>query len=338
MSVKLLFLVIFAVSALLPVHLKGEVPSVPLKNAAKPGLMMPFTGLGTGAYVHPSDVGIPGEMWNDTVAEKAVKEWLALGGRRIDGSWTYFDQGGIANAIKSSGIPRENIFVTSKVSLYGYNETFTQMDQILRELQMDYVDLLLIHFPQVTNASTDPACQKNVSSWRGCRQSVWKAMEKIFSDGKALAIGVSNFEQKHLEDIIMMNSTVPCLNQIEFHPYWHEDDLVEYCKANDIVFNSYSPLGTPDWAPAKHNWNGTILELPLIENIAKTHDRTPGQVLQRWQWQLGIPVNARTMKPDHMKENLNFFDFELSDTEMKQISTIKSPPDPKVCPYYEHIK
>ena len=321
-----------------PVHTIADEPSVLLKNAAKPGMKMPVAGIGTWGYVHEPGTSIPGEVWNDTVAEKAIKEWLALGGRRIDGALGYGDQVGVGNAVKASGIPRQEIFMTSKVLLSGYNETFIQMDQILSDLQMNYVDLLLIHFPKVILLTTDPACQKDLPSWRGCRQSVWKALEKLFNDGKALAIGVSNFEQKHLEDIVMMNSTIPSVNQVEYHPYWHEDDLVQYCQKNNIVYNSYAPLGTPDWAPTRHNWNGTILELPLIQNIAKTHDRTPAQVVQRWEWQQGIVVNPRTMNPNHMKENLNFFDFELTDTEMKQISTIKPPQDPKVCPDFNDIK
>ena len=330
------FLLVFMVSAHLLIAV--EMPSVPLKNAAKPGMKMPVAGIGTWGYVHQQGTGIPGEVWNDTVAEKAIKQWLSLGGRRIDGSLGYQDQVGVGNAVKASGIPRQEIFMTSKVSLAGYNETFAQMDQILSDLQMEYVDLLLIHVPLIWSTGADPACQDNLPSWRGCRQSVWKALEKLFDDGKALAIGVSNFEQRHLEDIIMMNSTIPSVNQVEYHPYWHEDDLVKFCQTNNIVFNSYAPLGTPDWAPTRHNWNSSILELPVIQNIAKTRDRTPAQVLQRWEWQQGIVVNPLTMNLDHMKENLNFFDFQLSDTEMKQISTIKPPQDPKVCPDYRSVK
>ena len=228
--------------------------------------------------------------------------------------------------------------MTSKVSLVGYNETFAEMKQILSDLQMDYVDLLLIHFPGVWGSGTDPACQENLASWRNCRQSVWRAMETLFKDGKALAIGVSNFEKNHLEDILMMKGMIPSVNQVEYHPYWHEDDLVDYCKSHNITFNSYSPLGTPDWAPTQRGWNGTILELPVIQKIAKAHQHTAGQVIQRWQWQLGIVVNPRTMNQDHMKENLNFFDFELSDDEMKQISSINPPSNPKVCPDPRNIK
>jgi len=313
-------------------------PTVTLTNAAKPGLKMPVAGIGTWSYVHVPGTGIPGEVWNDTVGEKAVKEWLALGGRRIDGASHYGDQVGVGKAVKESGISREEIFMTSKLPLSGYNETFKDMDKILSDLQMAYVDLLLIHFPGAYFASADPTCKQNLPSWRGCRQSVWKAMEEIYKSGKALAIGVSNFEQNHLEDIIMMNSSVPSVNQVEFHPYWHEDDLVKYCKSKSIVFNSYSSLGTPDWAPTRHHWNGTILELPLIQSIAKAHTCTAAQVIQRWEWQQGVVVNPRTMNSTHMKENLSFFDFELSDSEMEQISTIKPPSDPKVCPDFHNVK
>ena len=113
---------------------------------------------------------------------------------------------------------------------------------------------------------------------------------------------------------------------------------MEYCKSKNIIFNGYTPLGAPDWGPTKHNWNGTILELPVIENIAKAHQRTAAQIIQRWQWQQGIVVNPRTLKQDHMKENLDFFDFELSEDEMKQISSIKPPSDAKVCPDPSDIK
>ena len=257
----------------------GDAPSVTLMNAAQTGMKMPVAGIGTWGYVHEPNTGRPGEVWNDTVAEKAMKEWLALGGRRIDGSSSYKDQVGVGNAIKASGIPRKEIFMTSKIYLVGYNETFTQMDQVLSDLQMDYVDLLLIHWPKVSSSSTDPSCQLNVTSWRDCRQSVWKAVETLYKDGKALAIGVSNFEKNHLDDIIMMNGMIPSVNQVEYHPYWHEDYLLEYCKSKNITFNSYSPLGAPDWAPTEHNWNGTILELPVIQNIAKAHQRTAGKVI-----------------------------------------------------------
>ena len=325
-STKMARVTHFLLMIVLPSIVMSDAPSVTLMNGAKQGTKMPVAGIGTWGY------GEPGEVWNDDVAEKAIGQWLALGGRRIDGSLGYGDQVGVGKAIKSSGIPRNQIFMTSKISLEGYNETMSQMDTVLSDLQMDYVDLLLIHWPGTPSSSSDPACQGNPSTWRSCRQSVWRALEQLLKDGKAMAIGVSNFEQNHLEDLLMLKSMAPSVNQVEYHPYWHEDDLLSYCKSHNITFNSYSTLGCPDWAPSTHGWNGTILALPVIQNIAKAHQRSAGQVIQRWQWQQGIVVNPRTMNQDHMKENLNFFDFELTGDEMKQISSIKPPSRPKVCP------
>lgn len=318
--------------ALLALAAAVDIPSVPLMNAARPGLKMPVAGIGTWGY------GEPGEVWNDDIAEKAVSQWLALGGRRIDGANDYHDQPGVAKAVNASGVARSDIFITSKLSPNGYNETLKQMTKILSDLNMSYVDLLLIHWPGPPFLSTDPACKGDPSSWKACRQSVWKAMTEIYNSGQAHAIGVSNFERNHLDDIIGMGGLIPAVNQVEFHPYWHEDDLVAYCKMNKVVFNSYAPLGTPDWAPSTHNWNGTILQLPAIQEIAKVHNRTAAQVIQRWEWQQGVVVNPRTKDPVHMKENLNFFDFELVDDEMKVISNLPKPKNPKVCPDPHIIK
>ena len=134
---------------LLPYCLVADAPSVPLMNAAKAGMTMPVAGLGTWGYVHKPNTGIPGEVWNDSIAETVFGQWLALGGRRIDGSLGYMDQIGVGKAIKASGVARdrEDIFMTSKLAPNGYNETFEQMDKLLGELQMEYVDLLLIHWP-----------------------------------------------------------------------------------------------------------------------------------------------------------------------------------------------
>ena len=332
----------FLILALLPLATTSvDVPTVPLMNAAKTGMRMPVIGIGTGGYVF-SPATQPGEIWDSDVAEKAVGQWLALGGRRIDASYSYRDQPGVGRAIKASGIARKDIFVVSKVgsgglisgAALGYNDTWKQVQPILDTLMVDYVDLLLIHWPGPPGNSSDPACQGNPPTWRACRQSTWKAMVDIYKSGKALAIGVSNFERNHLEDILAMGDSVPlpAVNQVEFHPYWHEDDLVSYCKSFNITFNGYSPLGCPDWAPFQHHWDKTILQEDVVQQIARTHSRTPAQVLLRWELQLGVVAQPRTKDPQHMKDNLNYFDFELTDQEMDQISNIPRPADPKVCP------
>ena len=331
----------FGLVALLHVCLAVNVPSVTLMNAASPDSKMPVTGIGTGAYVLQPGTQ-PGEIWTDEVAENAVSQWLALGGRRIDASYNYLNQIGVGKAIKASRIPREELFIVSKVSgnggalagggALGYNDTMIQMKPILDTLQVDYVDLLLFHWPGPPGNSSDPACQGNPPTWRACRQATWKAMEDLYKMGKTRAIGVSNFEKNHLEDILAMNSLLPAINQVEFHPYWHEGDLLAFCKSHGITFNGYSPLGCPDWAPTQRHWNHTILQEPVIQQIAKQHGRTPAQVILRWEWQQGVLVQPRTFNPEHMNENLNFFDFELTVDEMSQIFAIKPPPEAKVCP------
>lgn len=322
-----------------------EVPTVTLQNAAAPGTKMPAIGIGTGAYVYEPRTA-PGEIWTEDVAEKAIGQWLDMGGRRIDASLSYRNQPGVGRAIKASKVSREDLFIVSKVGsgglvsggALGYNDTLVQIKPILDTLQVDYVDLLLIHWPGPPGKSTDPACQGEATTWRACRQSTWRAMEEMYKMGKTKAIGVSNFEKNHLEDIIAMNSTLPAVNQVEFHPYWHEDDLRAFCKMYNITFNGYSPVACPDWAPPSHHWNHTLLEEPTITNIAKSHSCTPAQVILCWEWQQRVLTQPRTVNPEHMKENLSFFDIVLSEDEMKQISNIAPPQNPKVCPDPHKLK
>jgi len=147
---------------------------------------------------------------------------------------------------------------------------------------------------------------------------------------------VSNFEKNHLEDIFEMMSLLPSVNQVEFHPYYHEDDLLEFCKENNILFNGYSSVGCPDHmsAPANPNaWKTQVMDQPLIQQIAKKYNKSPAQVILNWSWQQGLVVNARSWDPAHHIENLNFFDFMLTSDEISQIGAIPKPSNPKVCPY-----
>ena len=196
---------------------------------------------------------------------------------------------------------------------------------------MTYVDLLLIHWPGPVGNSTDPDCKPGLEDYKKCRQSTWKALEQIFQSGKARAIGVSNFEQNHLEDILELGGLIPSVNQVEFHPYWHEDDLVKFCQNRSIVFNGYSPMASNDWAAAFHHWPQPLLSQSTLVAIGKKYDRSAADVALRWQVQQGIVVNPRTVDLEHMQDNLYVYDFELTDEEMEQIANIPKPPNhPKV--------
>ena len=249
-----MMVIICVALALLQIISAAEVPTVKLSNAAKPGTNMPAVGIGTGGYMYAPTA--PGEIWTDDVAETAVSTWFKIGRRRVDASFSYRNQNGVGKAIAASQIPREEMFIVSKVGsggliqsgyAMGYNDTLIQIKPILDTLQVDYVDLLLVHWPGPPGNSTDPLCQGDPPTFRGSRQSTWRAMEELYYTGKARAIGVSNFEKFHLEEILDLGGLIPAVNQAEFHPYWHEDDLVAFCKANNIVYNGYSPLGCPDW-------------------------------------------------------------------------------------------
>jgi len=315
-------------------------PSVLLRNAADPGVRMPVVGLGTGSYGKPD--GTNGEYWTDAIAEAATLAWLQLGGRRIDGSWGYFGQAGIGAGWKKSNVSREEIFITSKVEPKGYNITMVQFAEVLESLQTDYVDLLLIHFPGAwsTDSSNLYPCTNGNGgiTYKPCRQETWKALEEIFRDKKARAIGVSNFEVIHLEDIIELNSSLPAVNQVEYHLYFHEDTLVDFCEKHNILFNTYAPLGAPDFMSYhKDNFGVPLMTVPRVVEIAKKYMKTPAQVLLRWAVQQDLVINPRTMNPAHMKDNLDLFSFSLTNPEMAELSFMQKPAykvcdDPRIIP------
>lgn len=156
--------------------------SVRLLNAAQNDVWMPIVGLGTGGYGKPDGTG--GEYWGPEQGHNATLQWLKLGGRRIDSANNYLSQAGIGTGWRASGFNRSDIFITSKLDPYGYDEALTEFDTVLQALQTDYVDLLLIHWPGDTSNDTIPPCKSGQSSWAECRLQTWKAVEKIFQQGK----------------------------------------------------------------------------------------------------------------------------------------------------------
>lgn len=334
-------------------YISGEIPSVELKNAARPGTQMPFIGLGTGGYGHDPSVKQPEDWDIPPIPGDAVQMWLQLGGKRIDAALSYLNQVEIGKAIKASGKARNSLFITSKVGPgkagtaehfqakvgMGYNQTMMQFDEILKSLGTNYIDLLLLHWPGVDNSSgtwiNDSPCINEHENFRFCRQESWRALQDIYKQGRAKAIGVANFEQNHLQDILDMQDLLPAVNQVEFHPYWHENELVKFCHANDITFNGYASLGTPDFMmvpPQSIRWPKHFLQLQTVKTISQLISKTPAQVVLRWSVQQGILVNPRMKSQTHMKENLAIFDFQLSTKQMQELSSLSPPKQNKVCP------
>lgn len=316
------------------------IPSVPLGHASVPGLTMPAMGLGTGGY-GPINLGYGKypECWveafgcgNNTA--RAVKTWLAdAGGRRLDSADSYFNQESVARGILESGVPRDELFILSKIGNtwpMGYNDTLTQFAGIQEKLGVDSVDALLVHWPtSKPNAldgwleSKDPVCNTTNAKYNEvtCRRDTWRAMVKIFNDGGAKSIGVSNYNQTHIEEIIADKQPLPSINQIHVHAYSlrTQKALIDYCQKQGIVVLGYSPLGIPDWHSFPPPLAKTTLEEPKIQAIASTHNRTSADIILANLWQLGIPSNPRSMSLLHMQQNLAVFDIKLSAAEQDTI-------------------
>jgi diketogulonate reductase-like aldo/keto reductase len=254
----------------------SKVPPIVLNN----GVEMPQ--LGFGVWQVPNDE-----------AERAVATALEAGYRSIDTAAIYGNEEGTGRAIAASGIPREEIFVTTKLwnSDQGYDETLRAFDTSLRRLGLEYVDLYLIHWPL-------PSRDRYVDTY--------KAFEKILADGRARAIGVSNFLPEHLERLIGETSVIPAVNQIELHPQLQQHQAREYHAKQGIATEAWSPLGQ----------GRGLLEVPAIVAVAQKHGRTPAQVVLRWHVQTGNIVIPKSVTPSRIRENIEVFDFSLDDEDL----------------------
>ena len=339
------------IAALLVCASAVSVPNVLLGNTrgtAQPGLLMPAIGLGTGAYSNNNAVGYGGypECWSTSAgcggfAQTAVKKWLAAGGRRIDAANSYQDQGDVGAAMLASGVPRQDIFLLSKVGPsfpLGYADTLSQFATILEAMNTTYVDTLLIHWPwpsaskgNVTNnatTSSDPFCNTtalDTYNEKECRLSTWRAMLAIYATGAARAIGVSNYNVSHFEEIAGAGLPLPAITQSPFNIYLSgaQLDVMSYCWRNGIVFLGYSPLGVPDYHafPTPALPAASQLEDPVVLAIAAAHGATPAQVILAWHWALGVPTNPRSMSAQHMADNLAAYSLALNQSEIHALST-----------------
>lgn len=240
------------------------------------------------------------------VAISSVEEALKAGYRHIDTAAVYGNEESVGIAIKNSKITREDIFVTSKVwnTDQGYESTLKAFDESLKKLDLEYLDLYLIHWPV-------PKIFKD--NWEKISIETWRAFEKLYKDGKVRAIGVSNFKAHHIQNLIDNCEIVPMVNQIQLHPGLNQGETVKYCKENNILIEAYSPLGT-----------GNIFDINDLDHLAEKYNKTVAQISLRWSLQKGNLPLPKSVTPSRILENTKIFDFELDEEDIKFIDNLEN--------------
>lgn len=227
------------------------------------------------------------------VTREAVRTAISLGYRHIDTARIYGNERDVGAAVRECGVPREQLFITTKLwnEDQGYDSALRACERSLKELGLDYVDLYLLHWPVP-----------------GRRLDSWRALEKLFRDGKCRAIGVSNFLERHLDELLAHAQVVPAVNQVEQHPFLYQPALLRHCAAQGIVVEAYSPLT-----------KGMRLNDVRIQDVARKYGRSPAQVLIRWGLQHDMVVLPKSVREERMRENATVFDFSLSAEDMKHL-------------------
>lgn len=229
--------------------------------------------------------------------ERCVSDALKVGYRHIDTAQSYFNEEEVGNAIKKSGIPREELFITTKVWIehYGYEECRKSVIESMRKLQLDYIDLVLLHQP--------------FADYYGA----WRALEEMYAEGKLRAIGVSNFNPDRLVDICSFSRIKPMVNQVETHPHNQQKAAHEWMKKYGVVHEAWAPFG---------EGRGGLFTDPVLEKIAAKYGKTTAQVMLRWHIQRSIAVIPKSTHIERMKENFDVFGFTLSDEDMQAIAAL----------------
>jgi 2,5-diketo-D-gluconate reductase A len=279
----------------------SAVPSIALND----GNTIPQLGFGV-FQIEPKDTA------------KAVSEALEIGYRHIDTAEMYGNEKGVGEALRSSGLDRSEVFVTSKLSnaFHEPQDAREAFDRTLSELAFDYVDLFLIHWPLPT-------------LYDGDFVSTWKTLEEFHSDGRARSIGVSNFQIDHLERLVAETETVPAVNQIEVHPYLTNEAVRSYDREHGIATEAWSPIA-----------QGAVLDDPTITEVAEKVGKTAAQVVLRWHIQRGDIVFPKSVTPSRMKENFVLFDFELGSEDMDAITALDRGEEGRTGPHpdkFDHV-
>lgn len=256
------------------------------------GVLIPCVGFGT--YLSPEG----------DVAYSSVRKALEVGYRHIDTAAVYGNEESIGRAVRDSGIPREEIFITTKVwnSDQGYKRTLKAFEESMKKLGLDYLDLYLIHWPRIKGKE---------DQWVEYNRQTWLAMTELYKQERIRSIGVSNFKPHHIESLMEVAEVLPMANQIELHPGFVQEDTVEYCKAKNIVIESWGPMS-----------RGRLLQTGLLDGIAEKYGKTPAQVCLRWHLQMGFLPLPKSVTPARIEENARLFDFELMPDDMQYISSI----------------
>lgn len=255
------------------------------------GVKIPSVGFGT--Y----------KSGDDEETAKVIKNALNVGYRMIDTASFYGNEVGIGNGIKESGVNREEIFLVTKLwnDDHGYEKTIEAFNKSLERLHVDYIDLYLIHWPNELNAET------------------WRAFEHLYEIGKVKAIGVCNFKVKHLEELRKTAKIVPMVNQVEIHPFSIKNEIVNYCKDNNIQVIAWSPIS-----------RGRVFSTELLINLSEKYKKSIAQIVLKWHMQRGIIPIPKSSNENRIKENINIFDFELSSEEMEAINSLDEGEDVSV--------
>ena len=239
------------------------------------------------------------------IAKHSVAAALEVGYTHIDTAKIYGNESSVGQAIKDSGIPREDLFITTKLwnTDHSYEKAKEAIDQSLSALGLDYLDLYLIHWP-------NPVAFRD--NWEEANAQSWLAMEEAVAEGKIKSIGVSNFLIHHLQALDKTAKIKPVVNQLYLNPSDQQKEIVDYCHKNNILLEAYSPLGT-----------GEIFKISELEDIAETYNKTVAQVVLRWSLQKGFLPLPKSVTPNRIKENIDIFDFELSEFDMGLIDALK---------------
>lgn len=259
------------------------------------GRAMPWLGLGVW------------QIRSDTETERVVRTAIDAGYRSIDTAKIYGNERGVGRALRHCGVPREQLFITTKVwnDDVRRDRVAAAFDESLKHLGLDYLDLYLVHWPIA-----------------GRIVSAWRAMEKLFQTGRVRAIGVSNHMRPHLDELLPAAEIVPAVNQIEFHPYLQSRPLVDFCRSRKIQVEAWSPL----------QQGGSLLDDPAVRVIAERHRKTPAQIVLRWEVQSGIVTIPKSVTPARIRENAGIFDFTLTETDLAALTALdrnaRSGPDP----------